>query len=165
MGSRAFDITMIGDRELDYAYDQLEKKTRRKFLSTALRESAYRLRKLVAAAAPVKSGRLKKAMATARVVVTSKRAGFLRLGFVMPTREMLGIPPRGEKGGSGYYPFTIEYGSMKLRRAAIPWIRFTVDQHMHEEWSLIGADLVRMIEGDFKRSTRKKFSLRKGILK
>ena len=65
----------------------------------------------------------------------------LRYGIELPTREELGIPPRGEPGGDHYYPFALEYGTPT--KPAFPFMRPAIDEHKQDEIQKIGDGIGR----------------------
>lgn len=131
------DISMIGDKELERALGRLDEAMQWKIVKAALRNCAKRLVPKIAAVTPVHTGRLRAAMAIAKVRVVSSKKDATRLGIAMPTREELAI----SEDAPGYYPYAIEYGTNDGRIAPRRFIRNTVDANQEAEYAAIGGDI------------------------
>jgi predicted DNA-binding protein (UPF0278 family) len=137
-----FDITILGNKEIERAFKRLPEKEAPKVLRKACRASVKRLKPLIAAATPVDTGRLKAGMLRAKVRSAAKKRGEIYIGLQMPTREELNIPANAK----GYYPYALEYGSKDGKRPARPFIRPTVNANTEAEQRRIGHDLGKHIE-------------------
>lgn len=135
MASRqqAIDISMLGDKALSRALAKLVPHAQKKAVRGAVRNSAKRMRPLVAAATPVDSGRLKHEMETAPIRGTTKR-GFIRIGMVKPPGKRESIQLN-----------VLEYGSAARNLAPLRFIRNTVDRHAASEHQKMGQDIRRSI--------------------
>lgn len=140
------DISLVGDKELLKKFARLEGTEGRKLVVKAMRNSAKRMKPIIAAATPVKTGKLKAGMAKAKVRSAGSRS-LIRLGLVMPTREELDIPADAK----GYYPFALEYGTEDGRMAPRRFIRGTVDAHADAELAAIGRELGAAIEAEARK--------------
>jgi hypothetical protein len=129
------DARLIGDARARRAFRRLNGKLQKKIMRQVQRNSAKRMQPRIAAAAPVDTGTLQQELAQAKIRGRTRK-GIILIWLVMPTREELGIPPRGAPGGSGYYPFSIEYG-FTMRDGDFhppnPFMRRTANQHADQE--------------------------------
>jgi hypothetical protein len=161
MASGMIRFEVFGVKETERMFDLLPDRMDEKVASNAVRRSAYRMRTPVARATPRKTGRLRTLIANAKVRSAGKRRGFVRVGWLMPTREELGIPAEAK----GYYPTALEYGwrgkvpipgggsrsiGFQLPR---PYIRRTTDQYTRQEWQQISRD-IRAIEAEARKLGR-----------
>lgn len=148
-GKAGVDIRALGDKDLQAKLKRVEVAMQKRIVSAALRSSAARARKRVmlnlsGKVLRVRTGRTKAAFKSQKVKsFPGARAGLIRWGIALPTREELGIPPRGMPGGDHYYPFALEYGSP--RRAAHPFMRPAIDNHKQDEINKISNDIARRL--------------------
>lgn len=110
-----FDVTLLGDKELDKTFATYTQKVQMKALRPALRDGI----KVIARAAKASMPRNRGLMAGAGFKVRSMRRSRNRVGMRIftGTREQLGIPATAK----GYYPFAVETGTAK--RHATPFLR------------------------------------------
>jgi len=108
MAQPLFDISMLGDKELEKKLGRLEDKVQTKIMRGAMRKTMTVIKKRVVAAVPVATGKLKAAM-KAQKIKSSKRSRKnknIRISLPFPTRAELGIPADAKH----YYPAAVEYG-------------------------------------------------------
>ncbi len=149
MPQGAIDISVFGDKALERKFARLGPKLEKKIMRPVLRKAAKRIRPAIAQAAPVDTGRLKAALATAPIRSIRSRTQ-IRIVVKMPERDALGIPD----GAKGYYPYAIEYGCTKKSGrvvAARSYIRATVDARMDSEHTALRRDIQRGIIKEAKK--------------
>ncbi len=98
-----FDISVLGDKELQAKLLKMEKRVGAKIMKQSLKSAMEPVKNLAKIRAPQKSGRLRKSI---RIGTKSNRRGvsaLLRTG----TRKQLKIPADAKY----YYPAAIEYGA------------------------------------------------------
>lgn len=132
------------------ALERMEGKIAKKVLRRAMRASIKRVREKVAAATPVDTGKLRRAMATAPIRTVATKRGTLGIGLMLPTRAALGIPAESKS----YYPAVVEYGSAKRRLPARSFLRHTVDTNISAEHALLADDIAKDINMEAKRASR-----------
>lgn len=116
--AQAFDISLLGDKELQRQFQQLPLVVQRKLLRQSFRAA---LRPVLAAArarAPKVTGRMAR---TLRLRAMKRRRGQLGLMIISGTREALGIPPDSRS----YYPAHVELGTSQM--PAEPYLRPSFD--------------------------------------
>ena len=116
--AQAFDISLLGDKDLQRQFQQLPLVVQRKLLRQSFRAA---LRPVLAAArarAPKLTGRMAR---TVRLRALKRRRGQLGLMIISGTREALGIPPERRS----YYPAHVELGTSQ--RPAEPYLRPAFD--------------------------------------
>jgi len=150
MAQGAVEFRLIGDKELNRALHQMPLTAQGKVVRASMRKSMARVKQAVAAATPVDTGRLKTAIAKAKTKSVGKR-GTIRIGFVMPTRDELGIPADAK----GYYPVVLEYGSDVQGKPALRFIRDTTDQIAPSEIDSLSRDLASAITTEWARLATK----------
>ncbi len=156
MARGAVQIKLFGLAKTTQMFRKLPNRMQNKIAARALKASVKRLRGPIANAAPQgETGLLKVGLRTAKVhSETGGNRNIIRYVFDMPTREFLHIPPFGSPGGSGYYPFSIEYGwDMKTHDGTLvrhipprPYIRNTTDGLKAIETRLIAKQILRETE-------------------
>jgi len=158
MANDAINITLIGDKSLRYMFARLPDVMQNKVARKAIRKAAHRIRKPVSVAAPKKTGKLAALIAKAPVRSRARTRRFIRMGFVMPSRALLGIAPDAK----GYYPTAQEYGFAIVRNDKIVglvkpkrYIRSTVDRVTPIHMKLVAIDLRKIIPEARKLAARK----------
>lgn len=155
MARKMIDISMVGDRQLRKAFAALKLTAAKKIIRPALRDTAKNVKPLLAAAAPVRTGKLQQEMAKAKIrSASSAPRKIIRIGVVMPTRAELGIPL--DSGGKkfGYYPIILEYGSAKLGIPPMRWIRDTTDRATPLEHKRLRLAIINGLKTEFRKRTR-----------
>jgi len=147
--ARMFDISFIGDKELQRKLHELEYGAQAKAVRPALRKSAKRLKAEVIRRIPVGSGNYLKVWKRTKIRKGAAKRGLTRLGIVAPTREELGISPNDQ----WFWPYALEYGhtSRGIRVFARPHMRPAVDENKASELRRIGSDIGTEIEKIFKK--------------
>lgn len=135
----AVNISFLGDKALERKLARLEAKVQKSIVRKALRESNKRLRPLIAAAAPVDTGALRKQLRTAKIRVAGQR-GLIRIGQLAPDDPNDAIKLNA-----------LEYGYRDGSRPPLGFVRRTVDTHTHEEHRRIGRDIGQAIEQEAMR--------------
>lgn len=145
------DIKLLGDKQLETAFLQLPILMNKKIARKAVRGSAKGLRPKLAMATPVRTGKLRAAMAAAKVRSASNRRHVIRFGVLMPTREELGIPQDTLVKKYGYYPLILEYGTAHV--SPMMWIRRTADRETLPERARMRRSMQRDVALEFNRRT------------
>lgn len=142
-----FDISVIGDKKLMRKFDRLSKTSQRKVLAPELKRGTTRAKKRVienlrGKVLDVVTGVTIAAFKKQRVKAFPVKGGrSIRYAIELPTREELGIPPRGEPGGDHYYPFVLEYGTPT--KQAFSFMRPAIDEHKQDEIQKLGDGIGR----------------------
>ncbi len=152
MANDAINVHLVGDKQLRYMFARLPDVMQNKVARKAIRKAAHQMKKPVAVAAPKKTGRLSELIAKAKVRSRARTRKFIRYGWMMPTREELGIPAYTPEKPGGYYPTAQEYGFRLMRGDTfikmVPpkrYIRGTVDRVTPMHMRLIAIDLRKII--------------------
>ncbi len=132
-GQRWMDISLLGDRALETAFNVLPELLEKKIARKATRETAKSMRPKLARAAPRDTGTLQAEMAKAPVRSQSGKRHVIRIVVLMPTREALGIPQDTLARKYGYYPLVLEYGSISRGILPLMWLRLTTDRETPSE--------------------------------
>ena len=140
---RAFDISVLGQRELERRLRSLDYKMQGKAVRPALRNSAKRAKERIVHnlnndRVQRQTGTLINAFA-AQKPVSANRRGQVRVGVPLPDRSSL-----GKKAEPGYYPTAVEYGHVSNlggRVPAYPYIRPAIDEHRDAEFAAIAKDI------------------------
>ncbi len=151
MAAGGIDIRMIGDKKLSRKFAGLERKTQGKIVRPALRNSAKRIKpeivkRVSGLPVGVVTGRYLAAWQKAKIRRGKGKRGLIRIGIASPTREELGISPQDPF----YFPNAIEYGHEGA--PPHPHMRPAVDENRGREHRLIGREIGRGIEREFKRA-------------
>ncbi len=113
--SKAFDISVVGDKRLQRRMRGLTPKIQGKVLRPALRKTAKVALAPIKAAAPRRTGALAKGLKVRAVKGKRSRGGRrVGVGIHTPPRDKLGISPDDPY----YYPAAIELGTEKLAGTA-----------------------------------------------
>lgn len=144
-------IKTIGIEQTRRMFDVLPVKMQKDTARKVLRAAAKRVRKPVAAATPKKTGNLAALIAKAPIRARSRIRNLIRIGWLMPTREELGIAP----DAPGYYPTALEYGFAIVRKGKIVgkvapkrYIRGTVDRAKGAQYLRMSIDFGKRIKAD-----------------
>lgn len=150
---RWFDISMVGDKQLEVAFNTLPMVLEKKIARRAVRATANSMRPKLARAAPVRTGKLRAAMEGALIRAASSKRNMIRDGIMMPTREKLGIPQDTMTRKYAYYPYVLEYGSHS--RGIVPrmWIRGTTDREAPSEHARMRRIIQQGVAIEFNRRT------------
>lgn len=116
--AQAFDISLLGDRELQQQFRALPLAVQRKLLRQSFREALRPVLTAARAAAPRLTGRLAR---TLRLRALKRRRGRLGMMVISGTRESLGIPA----SHPWYYPAHVELGTSRM--PAQPYLRPAFD--------------------------------------
>lgn len=118
--AQAFDISLLGDRELQRQFQQLPLVVQRKLLRQSFRQAMRPVLAMARSLAPKLTGQMAR---TLRLRAMKRRRG--RLGMIIMTapRAALGIPATAE----GYYPAHVEIGAKKRGVPAKPFLRPAFD--------------------------------------
>lgn len=165
-GPGGFDISLVGDKQLQNALNSLERKVGRKIVQAANRNSAKRLRsdiitKVGGGFFKHPTGNLLNAMKATKVKAGKRSRTEVSMIWPAPTRAALNIPRPGKHVASEvkfYYPWALEYGAQYKDGRRLPaqsYIRTTVHQKRRRELRLIGRDIGRGVEAEFKRRAAK----------
>ena len=122
--AQAFDISLIGDRELQQQFKALPLAVQRKLLRQSFRQALRPVLTAARAAAPRLTGRLAR---TLRLRALRRRRGQLGMMVISGTRESLNIPA----DHPSYYPAHVELGTNRM--PAQPYLRPAFDtqrEHM-----------------------------------
>jgi HK97 gp10 family phage protein len=122
--AQAFDISLLGDRELQQQFRALPLAVQRKLLRQSFRAALRPVLTAARAAAPRLTGRLAR---TLRLRALRRRRGQLGMMVISGTRESLNIPA----DHPWYYPAHVELGTSKM--PAQPYLRPAFDtqrEHM-----------------------------------
>ncbi len=132
------DISVFGDKELDWKFAQLGYAVQKKLVKSSLMFGAEIVKSRADELAPKDSGRLSSTLNIVPIK-TSKKNG---IGFKVETgtRTDLEIPA----DATGYYPITQEFGSSKT--PAKPYIRPATEQSRSEVLSLMEDDIRSAVE-------------------
>lgn len=149
--AKNFDISVLGDKDLERRLHKLDTKHQGKAVRPALRDSAKRLRvevlenisKLTHSPSDVLTGTLGAAFAKVKVKAVARDRREVRIGLPLPERTLL-----GDKAEPPYYPTAVEYGHEGLARAGkgpkvrpYPYIRPAVDNNREREIRHIAEDI------------------------
>ena len=127
-----FDISLLGDKELQRKLTRLVPAVQRKVLKKALRKAGKVVLAAARAAAPVRTGNLRRFLRLGDMKSRRDRVGVeVRTG----TRDELGIP----QGSRFYYPAHIELGTRKL--PARPYLRPALKGKETEALAIISSEL------------------------
>lgn len=143
--SKQWDISVLELAQFERKFKKLPQKVQRKVVARAARNSAKRGKDRIVqnlSGHPVGqvTGDTRTAFQRTGIRAAGGGRNFIRVGPVLPTRELLGIPPWPKE--KSYYPFALEYGTRKKGGAdAKPYIRPAIDEHIPEETSAIAAEM------------------------
>lgn len=160
MARPIIDIRLIGDKKLIRALSKLPGASQKKVVRPGLRRTAKRLKGQVISnlsgdpVAPA-SGRWLAAAIAMPVRAMKRSRSHIGVGFAMPTREQLGIDPKDK----WYRPFAVEYGTQVRAggRGSVPElrpIRSAVDDHRQRELAMIGRDIGKGIEREWRKLSK-----------
>lgn len=144
-----FDISVLGDKQLEHMLAQLPRKSQARIVRRSLRDSVKRLhsallKNVMGSPVGIRTGRL--AMAIASMQVKSKRRrNELRYAIMLPTREELGISPQDKH----YYPAVLEYGAPHMPARAP--MRRAVDDNAKAELATIAHEIGKGVERTARR--------------
>lgn len=110
-----FDLTLLGDKELDRVLRTFPEKVQTRALRPAVRDGIKIVAKAAKAAMPRASGAMMRAGFKVRSM--KRKKGRVGVRIYTGTREQLGIPEKAK----GYYPFAVETGT--AARHATPFLR------------------------------------------
>lgn len=146
------------DAGLRNALSKLPKKLQSNVVRTALRRSAKRAQMRVIQAVSgnpigIRTGRLLTAFAASRLKSFgfNRRRGTAGYGVELPSREALGI----DRHDKWYYPAVLEYGAPP-RLSASRFMRDAIDKHHSSELLIIGSDIGKGINNQWRRLARQK---------
>jgi len=143
-GPSYIDISLIGDKELQRKLNKLARDVQIRLLGSAMKNTGNKiLRAPIAAAVPVKSGRLKAAMGKQKFKIFRGKTSGARLE--MPPRAALGIDPQDKY----YYPVHVEYGHGNVPPHS--FLRKPVDENAARWRAAVGAELGRKIEAEARK--------------
>ena len=152
MARPVIGITMVGVKAVEKALAKLPAVSQKKVLRGAIRKSVKRVRKAVSETTPVDTGNLQQAIHKAKIRAGKRSRTEISVGWLMPTREELGVPPPP----AGYYPAVVEYGSVKRGIVPRPFIRRTTDTRKTSEYIQMGDDVGMGIKKEWARLAKKK---------
>lgn len=153
MAKDAINIHLVGDKSLRHMFARLPDVMQNKVARKAIVKAAHRMKKPVAVAAPKRTGKLAELIAKAKVRSRARTRRLIRYGWMMPTREELGIPAYTPESPGGYYPTAQEYGFRLMSRKGKfikmvkpkRYIRGTVDRVTPMHMRLVAIDLRKII--------------------
>lgn len=118
-----FDISILGDKELEEVLKFLPENLERKVLNKAIKEAARFVLDDAKAHAPKDTGALKQAL---HIRTMKRKRG--RIGYLVAsgTREELGI----KAGAKGFYPASQHYGWFPAKVKGAYRSRFANDRHL-----------------------------------
>lgn len=139
MTGARFDVSVLGDRELDRTLEALGPKVERRLLAKSMPGAFGITLRAVVRAVPVDTGRLRSSI---RMAPGRHRKGLLQFRIFTGTREELGIDRVVRRRdivtgdmrsiqmrGKGYYPIAVEYGYVRGgTRVATEWQSEGVDR-------------------------------------
>lgn len=141
-GADGFDISVLGDRELQKKFGKLEKSVQGKMLTSAMREAMKPVLASARAAAPRHTGNLARKIKLSSVRLRGKGKG---IAVRTPTRAQLGIA----KDAKGYYPAHQEYGTRKNR--AQPYMRPALESNRSRVLEALRSGLWKRLEPEVSR--------------
>ena len=119
MAGGAAYIKTIGVKKTRRMFDKLPLIMRKKVARKMCRNEAKRMQKSVAFATPVGTGVLANRIRMSKIRSRSRSRRLIRIGWVMPTRQELGLPAYVPGRKVGYYPYSLEYGYALVRNKKI----------------------------------------------
>lgn len=157
----SFDISILGDKELQRALDELPRTVQKRILTGVMTKAGNQIIKpAVLAAVPVDTGLLKAKLSEEKFKVVARQGGQkLRAGMPMPTREAMGIGKlnltkmerklikwglKKKPKEWWYYPAHVEYGHGSV--PAHSYIRKPTDDNANRVFAMIGRLLGPAIE-------------------
>ena len=155
MAKPAIDITLLGSKELERALAKLPDLAQRTVVRAANRKVAKRVHAETMSRVPVKTGKLKAALAAENKprLKTFPKAVVYYLD--LPKRELLGIAP----DYPWFYPFHVEYGYVSQYGVTVPpqsYIRAAVDENIDMLHGMMRHDINKGIERTLRRLAKKK---------
>lgn len=135
-----WDISMLGDEQLQKKLHRLTTTGQRRVVSSAIRKAGKRvhasvLQKLQGNPVKIRTGKLLAGMRQMRPIAGPTKRGRIRWDIPMPYRELLEIDP----GDKHYYPAAVEYGLDNVPPHS--YIRSTIDEDRAQEFAQIGRDI------------------------
>lgn len=146
--AQLFDLKLFGDKKLQRAIDDLDRKIQRKYMRVALRAGAKLIASQFRANTPVFTGRLRRGI---KIRAVKPRRGRFGVMIMTPTREKLGLPANTK----WYYPAVLEWGGVTKSGRVIPALAFgrrALETTRTAAINLVGATLWRQIASGTKKA-------------
>ena len=155
MAKPAVDITLLGDKRLERMFREIPDKAQRTVVRSALRRVAKKVHAETMSRVPVKTGKLKAALAAENKprLKTFPKAVVYYLN--LPRRDLLGIAP----DYPWYYPTHVEYGFVRQDGVTVPphsYIRAAVDENLDVYHGMMRHDINKGIERTLRRLAKAK---------
>ena len=153
MAKPVFDISVLGDKQLEKALAALHPRLQKKVGRQAIKASAKRAKAKAIAFIPVDTGRYRAAMEASPVKSLGRSRVFIGWGPDLPERHLLGLSTKNKDPETGkrigYYPAFVEYGTRTMRAQAP--IRRATNMIMKTEQRQIGVDIGKGIKREWKK--------------
>lgn len=132
-----FDISILGDKDLDRKFAQATAKLQKKVLRPAMRKGARPILQDAKVGAPVRLGRMKKTLKIRAMKRSRNRIGVM---IQTGTRAQLGI----DANDPYYYPMAVETGTRRM--AARPFMRPALKKNKAKTMGILSREIRRGLQ-------------------